>query len=205
MFKHVGDVFIRSFLGFSFLLLLTRWMGKKQMAQLTYFDYVTGITIGSIAAAAAVERDVHLFDSLVGLTFWTLFTVLLNVVILRSRKVRKVLDGEPCLIVYNGQILEQNMQQMKYSIDDLLEELRQKDVFSISDVQFAILESSGMLSIQMKPEKQPLVRQDMNIFVPAQTLPVELIMDGQIIKQNLKQKHLTEAWLIGELTKRGIQ
>lgn len=135
MFKHVGDVFIRSFLGFSFLLLLTRWMGKKQMAQLTYFDYVTCITIGSIAAAA-VERDVHLFDSLIGLTFWALFTVLLNVVILRSRKVRKVLDGEPCLIVCNGQILEQNMQQMKYSIDDLLEELRQKDVFSMYNLQY---------------------------------------------------------------------
>lgn len=204
MFEHIGETFIRSFIGFALLLLLARWMGKKQIAQLTYFDYVTGITIGSIAAVTAVERNVHLQDSLGALIFWALFTVGLNVVILKSRKLRKMLDGEPCLVICNGQILEKNMKKMNYSLDDLLEELRQKDVFSIKDVQFAVLESSGKLSIQLKPDKQPITRQDMQITSPPQTFQTELIMDGQIVFQNLSQKNLSKEWLISELEKHGV-
>lgn len=94
MFEHIGDIFIRSMFSFSVLLLFTRWMGKKQMAHLTYFHYVTGITIGSIAAAITVQRDIRLFDGLYGLTFWTIFTIFLNIVILKSRTLRKIIDGE---------------------------------------------------------------------------------------------------------------
>jgi uncharacterized membrane protein YcaP (DUF421 family) len=93
---------------------------------------------------------------------------------------------------------------MNYSLDDLLEELRQKDVFSIKDVQFAVLESSGKLSIQLKPDKQPVTRQDMQITSPPQTLQTELIMDGQIVLQNLAQKNLSEDWLVDELARQGI-
>lgn len=204
MFEHIGEIFMRSFLGFTILLLLTRWMGKKQIAQLTYFDYITGITIGSIAAEAAVNHSIYLSDSLGSLTFWALFTVLFNLIILRSRKLRRVLDGEPCLVICNGQILEQSMEKMKYTLDDLMEELRQKNVFSITDVQFAVLESNGKLSIQLKPEKQPVTRQDMQIPISPQTLQTELIMDGQVVRQNLAQKNLTEDWLMNQLGKRGI-
>lgn len=204
MFEHLDQVFFRSVIGFGLLLLLARWMGKKQMGQLTYFDYVTSITIGSIAAVTAVEHNVHLMDSLAALLLWAIFTIVLNIITIKNRNWRKILDGEACLVISNGQILEQNMRKMHYSLDDLLEHLRQKDMFSIADVQFAVLETSGELSVQLKPEKQPVTKQDMLITVPFQTLPVELIMDGEVVQQNLEQKHLTKDWLINELAKRGI-
>lgn len=93
---------------------------------------------------------------------------------------------------------------MKYSLDDLMEELRQKNIFSITDVQFAVFESDGKLSIQLKAEKQMVSRQDMQIQITPQTLQTELIMDGQIIRQNLIQKNLTEDWLMNELRKQNI-
>lgn len=175
------------------------------MAQLTYFDYITGITIGSIAGSLVVERSVHLLDSIFGFVFWATFAILLNLLSIKSRKARKLLDGEPCLVISNGQILEKNMRKMRYTLDDLMEELRKKEVFSVADVQFAVLETDGQISIQLKPEKKPVERQDMLLSVPVQTMPIQLIMDGRVIDQNLKQKNLTETWLMDQLKQRGIK
>lgn len=204
MFGNLGEILIRSIISFALLLLLTRWMGKKQMAQLTYFDYITGITTGSIAATTVVERHVSVVEGVFGLILWSVFAFLLNILILSSRKARKILDGEPCLVISQGQILEENMKKMRYTLDDLMEELRKKGVFSIADVQFALLETDGKLSVQLKPEKSEPRREDLSLFPAEQSLPVELVMDGHIIWQNLHRHRFNYSRLMQELAQKGI-
>ncbi|MGZ4105853.1 MAG: DUF421 domain-containing protein [Tumebacillaceae bacterium] len=204
--EHALDIFIRSIFTFACLLILARWMGRKQMAQLTYFDYVTAITIGSIAAEVVVDRkDVHVVEGLFGLALWAAFSVLLNWMVMKNRKVQRLLDGEPQLVIRDGKVLERNLKKIRYTIDDLLEELREKNVFSIRDVQHAIVETDGALSIQLKPELESVQKRDIHIKPPAPSLPLELVMDGQVVRDNLKHRHLSEAWLRKELANRGVE
>jgi len=204
MVAHLAQLLLRSGLAFALLLLLARWMGKKQLGQLTYFDYVTGITIGSIAAVTAVVHSLELTDSLAAMVFWALFTVVMNRIILHSRKWRKVLDGEPSLIMSNGHILEQNMKKAHYSLDDLLEQLRQKNIFAVADVQFAVLESSGELSVQLKPAHQAATKADVHAKATPLHMPIELIMDGDIVHANLAEAGVSERQLLDELARRRI-
>nr|WP_291958785.1 DUF421 domain-containing protein [Mahella sp.] len=123
---------------------------------------------------------------------------------MKSRPARKVLEGEPTIVVLNGQILEDNLRKMHYNIDDLISELRQKDVFNLNDVKYAILESNGSMSVLKKTDTKPLTPKDMNISPQQQSLPSELIVDGQIIYQNLAQNNLNGKWLMDMLAAHDI-
>lgn len=172
----------------------TRLLGKKQMAQLTYFEYVTGITIGALAGGVALDTEMPLTNALAALTVWTLLMLLANWASLKSLRLRRALDGEPVLVISHGKLMEQNMKKQHYTMDDLLVELRSRDVFNVRDVEFAVLEPSGALSILKKGalkagQKAALSR--------------PLVMDGQILQENLMDLHLTEEWLRAKLARRG--
>ncbi|MGE5422829.1 MAG: DUF421 domain-containing protein, partial [Ignavibacteriales bacterium] len=121
----------------------------------------------------------------------------------RSRPLRKLIEGEPTVVIHNGKILEHNMRKMRYNMDNLLTQLRDKNVFNIGDVEFAILESNGGLSILLKSQKRPLQPSDLNLTTNYEGMSSEIIVDGLVIYQNLKQNKLDEQWLISELKKRG--
>ena len=126
--------FIRGTLAFFSLLVLTRLMGKQQVQQLNFFEYVTGITIGSIAASLTTDLHVNAAVHWVGLITWTLWTLVLGVITVHSRPMSKLIHGEPTVVIHNGKILERNLERMNYTLDDLRMQLRQKNAFNIADV-----------------------------------------------------------------------
>jgi uncharacterized membrane protein YcaP (DUF421 family) len=121
----------------------------------------------------------------------------------KSRPLRKLIEGEPTVVIHNGRILEHNMAKLHYNVDNLLNQLREKNVFNIEDVEFALLEGNGGLSVLLKSQKRPLTPSDLGIPTSYEGLSSEIIVDGQVIYQNLKQNNLDEQWLIAELRKRG--
>ncbi|MDD4588285.1 MAG: DUF421 domain-containing protein [Heliobacteriaceae bacterium] len=187
------------------LLLFTRILGKKQLSQLTYFNYIAGITLGSITATLAINHNVTLLQAFVCLATFVGLTMLLGYISLKSAKARVLLDGEPTILIKHGQVLEQTMKSMRLNIDDLSMMLRNSQVFNIQDVEYAILEPDGKMSVLKKAELEPVTRKDLQIPVsPYKFLPTEVISDGKLLARNLKELDLSREWLDQELQKAGV-
>lgn len=197
-------VIIRSVMAAFSLLIFTRVLGKKQISQLNFFEYVLGITVGSIAASMSTNLANRALAEYVGLITWVILVLFLEVIAQKNRKLAKLITGEPIILIENGKIMEDRLAIARYSFDDLVEQLREKDVFSLSDVEFAVLETDGSLSVLKKSQVQPLTPKDLNLSTEYQGLSIELISEGQIIKQNLQQIEKDEEWLLGELKSRRI-
>lgn len=197
--------FIRGTIAYLTLLVLTRLMGKRQVSQLTFFDYIVGITIGSIAGTLTTDLKVEPSVHWVGLLTWTLWTMVLGVVCVRSRRVRRFVDGEPTLVIQNGQILETHMERMGYTLDDLRMQLRENGVFNLAEVEFALLEPNGKLSVLKKSQLVPVTPADLKIPTRYKGLAVELIVDGQVIDSNIAQVDLDHGWLEEQIRARGYR
>ncbi len=198
------QVALRTVLAFFAILLVTRILDKEQVGELTFYEYVTGITIGSLAADMATITIISPWVILTALVVFAALTFLMGFVSLKSRAARKLLEGAPTVMIQNGKILGKNMARCRYNIDDLLLQLRNQGVFNIAEVEFAVLESNGQLSVMLKSQKKPATREDLKIPTGYEGLSSELIIDGEIIYQNLQQNNLDEAWLIHELERQGI-
>jgi uncharacterized membrane protein YcaP (DUF421 family) len=197
-------VIVRGLIGFSSLLIFARILGKQQISQLTFFDYVLGITIGSIAATLTTDLTSRAWLHWVGLITWSVVVFLLQVITIKSRQLSKHIDGEPVIVIMNGHIMNDAMKKARYRLSDLLEQLRKKDVFDLTEVEFAVLETNGQLSVLKKSQYQPITPNDLQIPTKYKGMSTELIYDGKIIKQNLKQLNLDQQWLEKELKKQGI-
>jgi uncharacterized membrane protein YcaP (DUF421 family) len=198
-------VVIRSVIAFFFLLLLVRLLGKQQVAQLTFFDYIVGITIGSIASTISVQVNENLLSSMAGLLTWTILAISVAVLNVHCVWARKLIDGEATVVIANGKILESNLRRIRIPFEQLISELRSQEVFNISDVEFAMFEPGGKLSIQKKAQKQPVTPGDLNITSQYSGLPTNLILDGILLEDALRSLNLTKAWLQHQLGKQNIQ
>lgn len=190
---------------FLVLLILTRILGKKQMSHLTFFNYITGITIGSISANMIHELDESFIEDLISLIWWCILTLLLEYIGLKFGKLRQLIDGQPTILIKKGKIMKDELKANRVNIDDLSMMLRKQNIFSIKEVEYAILEPIGNLSIMKKPQEQQITKSDMSI--PLSTLkylPSEIIVDGKIIQANLKELNLSETWLEAELKRQNI-
>ncbi|RJQ29370.1 MAG: DUF421 domain-containing protein [Peptococcaceae bacterium] len=199
------EVLLRSGGAFAGVVFITRMVGKSQVGQLTISDWVNGVIIGSIAAAMTVDLKTNVGYYVLALFVFLVLTIAAQWTGLKFRPAHKMLNDEPTVVVHNGKILERNMERMRYTVDDLTSQLRQKNAFNIADVEFAIAEPNGELSVLLKGQEAPLTPSDLNVPTKYQGVPSELVIDGTIIKQNLKQNDLTEDWLLGELQRQGIQ
>ncbi|HEX3032053.1 MAG TPA: DUF421 domain-containing protein [Bacillota bacterium] len=199
------EVILRTIAAFFAILLITRILSKEQVGQLTFYDYVTGITIGSMAATIAIDTNVRLLPDMAGLLVWAVLTFLMGYISLVSRPARKLLEGEPTVVVHNGKILEGNMARLRYNLDDLLIQLRNKDAFNVADVEFAVLEPNGQLSVLLKSQKRPVTPEDLRLSTQYEGITTELIEDGEIIVQNLNQLQLDQGWLMSQLNKHGVK
>lgn len=198
-------VIIRSIISFFALIFFIRLIGKQQVAQLTFFDYVVGITIGSIASTLSVQVNENTMATLIGMGIWTILAILIAFLSMHNVWIRKVISGEATVVIENGKILENNLKRIRIPIDELISELRTQGVFSISDVEFAMFEPGGKISIQKKSQKQPLTPGDLNIPTQYDGLPTNLIMDGTILSDALRSLNLTKAWLQHQLNKQNLQ
>lgn len=198
--------FIRSVIAFFSLLIYARLLGKKQITQLTLFDYILGITIGSMAASISTDLSSRAWPHWVALTTWVAAGLAIDLLTTKSRYASKYIEGEPTIIIMNGIILEENMRKLRYNATNLLQQLRCKDIFDLSEVHFAVLEPNGELSVLKKPGLQPVTPQNMNIPVSSKTgLGIELIYDGIVVDLNLKQINRDRYWLMSELKKYGVK
>ncbi|MDC0706050.1 DUF421 domain-containing protein [Priestia sp. AB] len=199
------EVVGRVIISFSVLLLMTRIMGKKQVSQLTYFNYITGITIGAVAASITIDRSIDMSDGFVSMVCWSLLTVLVSYINLKSPKARILLDGQPTIVIKNGKILEKTLAGLRLNMDDLSMLLREKNIFSTQEVDYAVLEPDGQLSVLKKVDQQSVTKKDLKIeAVKPLYVPTEIIVDSKIIVQNLEELNLSQNWLEKQLHQSGV-
>ncbi|AEG61369.1 DUF421 domain-containing protein [Desulforamulus ruminis] len=192
-------IIVRAFIGFFTLLIYARILGKKQISQLSVFDYITGITIGSLTSNMIVNLDSRAWNHWLGLSVVIILTLMMQYITIKFQFLNKVIVGEPTLVIHKGQILEKNMRQMRFTLSDLTERLRQKNIFNLADVEFAILETGGTLSVQKKSQHRPLTPLDLGLRTEHQGMPTAVIQEGAMIEHNMQRLNLDANWLLKEL------
>lgn len=203
--SEVIMVLLRGTITFFSLLIFCRLLGKTQVSQFSYFEYVTGITIGSIAGELTTDLNMRPWPMYVGLATWVGLALLTQVVALKDRWTAKLLDGEPAVLIQNGQVLEGTMRSLRMRMAELNSMLRAQGVFDIKAVEFAVLEPNGNLSILKRSQERPVTPADLNVPTAYEGMAVELIVDGQIMEQNLRRLHVNRAWLLDRLREQGAQ
>lgn len=184
------------------LFIIAKLMGHKQMSQLDFFDYITGITIGSIAAELATELEKP-WKPLIAMMIYGVITVLLTLLTSKLPKIRKFINGTPTIIMNNGKIYRKNMKKAKMDLSEFMVMCRQEGYFNLNDIQTAIFEYNGRLTVLPKATKRAVNPEDMNIIPPPEHINTEVIMDGRVLSENLKRSGLDEEWLKKELMCQG--
>lgn len=198
------EVALRSVLFVVFLFFVTKALGKKQIAQLSLFEYITGITIGSIAGESIMGLDGSIFFGLLGIGIVGFIPFFGGLISLKSKKFRDFTEGRGTIFIKDGKVLEDNLKKERYTLDEMLGLLRNKDVFQVSDVEYAVLEATGDLSVMLKKENQPLTPKDLNMKVASIKEPQTVIMDGKILDEPLATIGHSRGWLKTELEKLGV-
>lgn len=193
------EIVIQTFLAFFAILFITRLLGRQQIYQLTFHEYVNGITFGSIAGTLATDLDSRTIQHFIGLVLFGILTWLISITSLKSRSFRKVIEGEPILIIQNGKILESSLKRARYHIDEINVLLRQNDCSSPEDIEYGILETNGQLSVLKKIDKKTVTLGDLNLTSKAETIPTEIIIGGKIIYENLRKSKLNGKDLMNKL------
>lgn len=198
------EIIFRTFTAFILLWVFVQLLGKQTIAQRTYHLYIASITMGTIAGNLAFNIKVKFLYFIIAIIIMGTIVFMLNLVAVRNPSFRKWIAGEPAPLIHKGQILEESMERMGYSLDSLKQALRGKDIFNIDEVECAILEVNGSLSVLKKPQYQNTTKQDLNLLPTVDTLPVELVYDGNILYENLTKHTYDEEWLMAELKKRNL-
>lgn len=188
--SELAMMIVRTLFLYLLILIIFRLMGKREIGELSVFDLVVNIMIAEMAVMAIEESTTVMFHSVASILFLMMIQITMARLSLKSKKFRELVDGSPTIIINQGKIDEKAMRQQRYNLDDLLQQLREKDIRNIADVEFAILEPSGKLSVFEKNKMEDDI-----------TLP--LIIDGEIQKDHLRRIKQTELWLKQQLKKRG--
>ena len=193
-------VILTSLLSTVSLFVIGKIMGHKQMAQLDFFDYITGITIGSIAAELATELEAP-WKPLIAMIIYGLVALGLTILAHKFPKTRKYVNGTPTIVMDNGKLYRENMKKAKLELSEFMVLCRQEGYFNLNDIQTAVFEYNGRITILPKSEKRPLTPEDMNITPEKAEICTEIIMDGRILHENLKRLGLDLTWLDKQLKK----
>lgn len=193
-------VFFQTSFAFVILFLISRSLGKKLISQMTLFDFLTVIILGTLTASLVIEVNANPGPIFFALLLWVLYMVVLGVAALKSRKIRRFIEDKPLILVQNGKILEENIGKSRINLDSLLAKLRAQHFFNLADVEFALLETNGQISIIPKSQRRPVNAADLKIPTTYEGLSTELIIDGQVLYENLDQIGQDIQWLKDQLT-----
>lgn len=200
------EIITRTMLAFLILFIGAKLLGKQIIAEMNTFDFIGAISIGSIIANLAFNLNIKIHHAVLAFLILVLVILLVSYISLKSRIGRNLLAGNPTVIIEDGKILEANMRKMRYSLDYLNQQLREKGIFNIDEVLYVVVETNGKVSFLQKPQYRNVTKQDLNIpTLQESKLPIELIMDGEIISKNLKENNLSELMVQEELKKRNLQ
>lgn len=199
-------VFVRALLLYFVVVVVIRMMGKRQVAEMQPFELVIMIMIAELAATPMEDVGIPLINGIIPIIALLSIQVLISYFSLKSEKFRDFICGKPSILIHKGRIDQSELRRLRVSINDLLEALRNKDYFNISDVEYAILETNGQMSIVPKADKRPVVISDLKSDddIQDEELPVTLIVDGRLNDTKLKKAGYDKGWLMDQLRKQNI-
>ncbi|MFO2548198.1 DUF421 domain-containing protein [Alicyclobacillus cycloheptanicus] len=180
-----------------------RVMGKREIGQLSVFDFVVSVMLAELSTLPMEDTKVSLWRSVLSISMLVLLQIIVALIQLKSHRFRHWVDGEPSVLIEHGNIKDREMKKTRYTMHDLLMQLRDKGIANVADVEFAILETSGQLSVFPKAEKRPLTPEDLNRAVIHETIPLPVIVDGAPVQKTLEVLGKTQSWLEQELERRG--
>jgi len=198
------EIVLRTILAVSILFILTKILGKRQIGQLSYFEYITGITIGSIAAYVSLDLEATWYHGLIALVVWSAVVFGFEYVSMKSKIARDIIDGKGVVLIKEGKVLEDNLTKAHLTADELLEQMRQKNAFKLADVEFAVLEANGKFNVLLNKENQPITPKHLGIKVGLEQEPQTVIIDGMIMDEPLATLGFNREWLNTELEKMGV-
>lgn len=199
------NILIKSLGAIISLFIFTKFMGKKQISQLNLFDYVIGITIGSVVADVSIDLETHFMHGIIVMAVFTLVSILISYLSQKSIKARRLLVGVPIILIENGKIIGDNLKSIKFDINDFLQEARISGYYDISELEYAIMEPNGKVSFLPKTKYKPLTPNDMKIKSNYKGLCSNVIIDGKIMFNNLAIINKDEKWLIKRLDNMGYK
>lgn len=202
---ELGIVAVRGLISLVTLFLLTKLLGKKQVSQLSLFDYVIGISIGNFAAEITINLEASLIYGMLAVAEFTIIAYLISILTMKSITLRRFFMGIPTVLIDKGQILEQGLKKVKFDINDLLEECRSNGYFDLNEIDYAVMEVNGQLSIMPKKEYKPVTMKDMNLKGNNQSLCANVVIDGKVMKENLENMNKDEKWLNQQLKVQGYK
>lgn len=197
-------VILTALLSVASLFFIAKLMGHKQVAQLDFFDYISGITIGSVAAELATELEKP-WKPLIALAVYGLASVLLRVLTTKLPKTRKFINGTPTILMDSGKLYRKNLKKAKLELSEFLLLCREMGYFDLGEIQTAVFESNGKLSVLPKAANRPATPQDLKITVKEAHIGTEVILDGRVMSDNLSRMGKNEAWLEKQLKSQGYK
>ena len=186
------------------LFVIAKILGHKQMSQLDFFDYITGITIGSIAAEMATELE-NATNAFIAMLIYGIVAYLLTILAHKFPKTRKFINGSPTIIMNDGKLYRENMKKAKIELSEFMVMCRQEGYFNLNDIKTAIFEYNGRLTILPKSLKRPTNPEDLGVDVQEESVHTEIIMDGRILHENIKRLGFNLKWLENELEKQNYK
>ena len=195
------NTFIRVSIIYILVLVIMRIMGKREIGQMQPFELVIAIMIADLASVPMADTGIPISNGIIPILALLLFQLIISIINLKSITLRKIICGKPRILIYRGKIDEQALKKEKITINELQERLRQKSIFTIGDVEYAILETSGEISVIQKPEKRNIIVEDLNITPEYEGIPYDLVIDGKIMYENLKKIGKDEKWLQKQVEK----
>ena len=189
---------------FAALFIIAKFIGRKQVSQLDFFDYITGITIGSIAAEMATGLE-EPWKPLIAMIIYGSVTLLLSSVTIKFPRVRKFLNGTPTILMDHGKLYRENLKKSKLDLSEFMVLCRQQGYFDLTDIQTAVFEYNGKLTILPVSSQRPATPNDLNLAPEQELLFTELIMDGRVLDENLSRMGLNRVWLEKQLKASGVQ
>jgi len=200
-----GILTLRVLIMFGAIWIFTRIAGKRQFSKLTFLEYIIALIPVAIAGGVTSNEHLNVFRAVYTLLLWAVFSVFVNILEMKSHWARKWISGEPTVVIENGKLLEKNMSSIRYNVNNVLTQLREQGVFDMPEVEFAVIEPTGKMSILRKSQYQPVTPNDLKIATTYKGLPAQLIIDGQVVEAGLAEVRLSRAWLYDQLRARGIQ
>ena len=197
-------VILTALLSVASLFFIAKLMGHKQVAQLDFFDYISGITIGSVAAELATELETP-WKPLIALAVYGLASVLLRVLTSKFPKTRKYINGTPTILMDSGKLYRKNLKKSNLELSEFLLLFREMGYFDLNEIQTAVFESNGKLSVLPKAANRPATPQDMKITAKEAHIGTEVILDGRVMSDNLSRMGKNEAWLEKQLKSQGYK
>ena len=195
------NTFVRVSIIYILVLVVMRIMGKREISQMQPFELVIAIMIADLASVPMSDTGIPIFNGIIPILALLLFQLIISIINLKSIRLRQIICGKPQILIYRGKIDEKALKKEKITINELQERLRQNNIFTLGDVEYAILETSGEISVIQKPEKRNTIPEDFNITPEYEGIPYDLIIDGRIMYDNLKKIGKNEIWLKKQVDK----